>query len=310
MVSKYSKVGLIILSFVLVTTFYALYVNHTNIKDEKFESYRLGNIIDLWYFSNITKRQKLINNLHSFDRKNKDSFSIYLTKQNKLKYELGDYDKSKYFNEDFSSYYYDNVIFCVNNFHLNLRGMMEEYNQKHDNILFNQQFEDENHCVIHYRLGDVVTLGDVIDYKDLIQTIRDLEVKLSVIEIMDGGKNHHPVRLNSISTFKKTLFKEDTNSSEVIYNKFYSELKETFPDTKVIQSEKRTTDEDFFRMASAPILITGGGSYALTAAVGGKSRIIRTPSCKTLDFPSQGCRENLDIPKEGCNWKTYQYKML
>ena len=310
MVSKYSKIALLIISFVLTTIMYALYINYTNIKDKKFESYRLGNMIDLWYFSNITKRKKLLDNLHSFDRKNKDSFSIYLTKQNKLKYELGDYDKTKYFNEDFSSYYYDNVIFCVNNFHLNLRDMMKEYDQKHNNILFDQNFSDENHCVVHYRLGDVVTLGNVIDYNNLIQTIKDLKIKLSVIEIMDGGKNHHPVRLNSISAFKKTLFKEDTNSSQIIYHKFYSELKETFPDTKIIQSEKRTTDEDFFRMASAPILVTGGGSYALTAAIGSKSRIIRTPSCKTLNFPSQGSRENLVILKDDCDWKTYQYNML
>ena len=283
-------------------------MNKNNIKEGKFESHRLGNVIDMWYFSNFKEfGDKKISDINNFDTRKNDCFSYFLLKNKNIYKKPGDLNLVGYW----PIYYYQNIIKCIHNFESNLRSAMEEYDKLNNGILFSQKFKGNKHCVIHYRLGDVVTLGDVIDYKNIIDVIRDLEDEIDTIEIMDGGKNHHPVRLaQGFNTFKKSLLREDVKNSDIIYNNFYSDLIDTFPNMKIIKSEKKSADEDFYRMSSAPILITGAGSYAMASAIAGKSRIIRTPACKNLDHPKEGCIEEIKINKNNCDWKTYNYQML
>ena len=295
----------IILFLIIIFSFYIFYINNKNIKKGEFESHRLGNVIDLWYFSNFSKNK--IKDLNEIETRKNNCFSYYLIKNRNLSLEPENIN----FKGDWPIYYYENIIKCFDNFQINLRHTMEKYDKVNNGKLFNQKFSGEKHCVIHYRLGDVVTLGDAIDYNSIINVIEELKDKIDTIEIMDGGQNHHPIRLaQGFATFKKSLLREDVSKSSQIYNNFYSSLNQKFPNINVIKSEKRTSDEDFYRMASSPILITGAGSYAIAAAIGGNSKIIRTPSCKDLDHPKYGCLEDLVINKKGCDWKTYEYEML
>ena len=303
-----------IASIILILLCLKIFFYHNTLNsNEKFQSRRLGNVIDLWYSGSITKNSKILTELPTIDTVEKDSLSRYLIKNLKV-YQTLEKDNIKELYQEANNgcvtYYYKNIVKLVNNFSYNLVNILEEYDKINNNVLYEQNFEDENHCVIHYRLGDVVTLGDVIDYKDIIKSMKELNVKFSVVEIMDGGKSHKSNPFHNFKSFLNVLDNHEMKESEKIYQDFYQTLKKSFPESKVIQSVKRKTDEDFYRMASAPILITGGGSYAATAAIGGKARIIRTPACKTLDFPSKGCMENLEIPKNSCDWKTYQYNML
>lgn len=308
----------IIISLLIVSMFVYLFKENfeNRISSDKFQSYRLGNVIDLWYVCSRFKHPHRINSLKRKDPKNniKESLSQYLIKNLKIYQNTLEEENVKKLSDSvkntFLTYYYDKINLCVNDFHINLLQIMKEYDNLHNNILFNQKFQDENHCVIHFRLGDYVYLGDVINYQDIIDTMKDLKIKFSVIEIMDGGKTHKTSMFESWKSFKNNFGDKELKESEKISKKFYDSLRISFPESKIVQSEKRTSDKDFYRMSSAPILITAGGSYAITAAIASKARIIRTPSCKTLDFPSQGCRENLTISKNNCDWKTYQYTML
>ena len=295
--------GKIIIIFILTIVLYTVYVNSSNMATNKFESYRLGNVIDVWYFSKFSNEKK--KELKNFVTKKNECFSYYLINN------INRTEKSNFKPKGWGIYYYDNIIKFLDDFHIDLRKEMEIYDKKHNNILFDQKYESEKHCIIHYRLGDVVTLGDTIDYRNIIDCIRELSNEIDTIEIMDGGQSHHPIVMNEgIVNYKKSLFREDEKTSGKIYNDFYNNLKSEFKNMKIIKSQKRTTDEDFFRMVSAPILITGGGSYALASAIASKARIIRTPSCKNLDHPKEGCIKNIKIPKKDCDWKTYQYSML
>ena len=140
--------------------------------------------------------------------------------------------------------------------------------------------------------------------------MKSLNVQFSTIELMDGGKNHSGSMFSSFKSFKNYFSDTEVSESEKISNRFIEALEDAFPNSKVIQSQKRTSDEDFYRMASAPVLITAGGSFAITAAIGGNARIIRTPACNTLDFPSKGCGTEMTLPKSDCDWKTYRYEIL
>lgn len=291
-----------------------------SVSSKKFESHRLGNVIDRWYLQTNIPDKFYIESMHDKDPKNKESFSHYLMK-NLKKYtpEFDNYYKNKLkeIDKSFLIYHYERINLFVNDFHINLRTIMKEYDNLHNNFLFKQDITDENHCIIHYRLGDYVTLGDVIDYNYIISAMKELNINFSTIELMDGGKNHNTLLIdNFINMFKNsksnfTIFKhKEINESEKIAKDFYESLKENFPHSNIIQSDKRTVDEDFYRIASAPILITAGGSFAIAAAIASKSRIIRTPSCECLDFPSKGCIGNLTVIKNNCDWKTYQYTIL
>ena len=48
-------------------------------------------------------------------------------------------------------------------------------------------------------------------------------------------------------------------------------------------------DSDFYRMAYAPLLVTGAGSFAITAAAANSgARHVRTPGAANLNFPDKG----------------------
>ena len=304
-----------VLLIILIITLTVVF-SKSEISSDKFNSHRLGNVIDQWYtsskFPDTGNYQKMIQK--DPPNKDKDSLSQYLI-QNVREYDdMLNSDTKNILKQQvkggFLSYHYDRIILCVNDFHYNLNNIMKEYDNIHNNVLTNQHFEDDTHCIVHFRLGDYVSLGDVIDYNYTIDAMKNLNKTFSVIELMDGGKSHKSTMFSSFSGFKNYFNNHEISKSEQISNDFIEKLKQTFPSSKVIQSEKRSPDEDFYRMSYAPILITAGGSFAITAAIGGKSKIIRTPSCKTLDFPSKGCENDVIIPKNQCDWKTYQYKML
>ena len=303
------KIKLLILLVIIIVFKGLFYLNSLN-KSKKFESIRLGNVIDLWYTGSYFGEKKILEELNDIDGiRNKNSLSRFLIENTKIKNKSLEQKTLEILNksamkEGAITYYYDNIILCVNDFHKKIKFMMKKYDDFNKNILSNQKFKDENHCIIHYRLGDYITLGDTLNFEDIIRELKLLDMKFSAIEIMDGGKDH------TTYNFFKGLYNNEKSISEKIYNNFYTSLTKNFPDIDIIKSKKRTTDEDFYRMSVAPILVTAGGSYAAIAAIAGTSRIIRTPSCKTLDFPSRGCRENLIVPKKGTDWKTYQYTML
>ena len=300
---------LIISLLILVFCIYAYSVHNKNTLDGTFESYRLGNAIDLWYFSNfenLSKRKS--KELSSFPTKKNNCFSYHLINNRSLINKPKNIDLKG----EWPIYYYDNITKCLDNFQFNLKQMMSRYDSLNDGKLFSQNFNSDKHCIIHYRLGDVVTLGDAINYTSIINVIEELKEKIDTIEILDGGQNHHPIQVvDGVKVFAKGLLRSDVSTSSKIYNDFYKSLNDKFPNINVIKSEKRTSDEDFFRMVSAPILITAAGSYAIAAAIAGDSKIIRTPSCKDLDHPKYGCLEkDIQLDKKYCDWKTYQYEIL
>jgi hypothetical protein len=301
---------LVIVSVIIVVT------STNNISDAKFNSHRLGNVIDQWYtsakFPDSGNYRKMIEK--DPPNKSKDSFSQYLIR-NVRTYEntISSVNRNtleRQVKGGFLTYYYDRIVLCVDDFHSNLSKIMQEYDEIHNNVLTKQAFNGPSHCILHFRLGDYVSLGDVIDYSCTIDAMQKLNIPLSTIELMDGGKSHNSPMFSSFQGFKNYFSNNELSESEKISSDLIQALEAAFPESKIVQSEKRTSDEDFYRMAAAPILVTAGGSFAITAAIGGSSRIVRTPACKTLDFPSKGCGSQMTVPKTGCDWQTYSYKML
>ena len=63
-------------------------------------------------------------------------------------------------------------------------------------------------------------------------------------------------------------------------------------------------DGDWFRIALAPLLITAAGSFAVTAAIAGHGRQVRTPAAGNLNFPDREVRAEEELAP---NWRTYAY---
>ena len=56
---------------------------------------------------------------------------------------------------------------------------------------------------------------------------------------------------------------------------------------------------------TTPMLVTAAGSFAVTAAIAGHGRRIRTPAAANLNFPDRATREEEVMAP---NWRTYSYE--
>lgn len=301
---KFKYFGLLIILTLL------LLVSNKKTTRKDFDTYRLGNFLDAWYFSKIGSQERKKQFTYLIEKNsNKKSLGGFLSENKNLLEEIKEKEKKIKLVEEseknWASYYYKNIEICLENYSKNLQFILTKFDSENKNQFKNQKYTSKNHVVLHYRLGDYILLGDCIDWRCLILEMKKLNIDFDTIELMDGGKVHNPFTL-------KTFFssKDVKSESEKIQREFYENLKKEFPNSNIIYCDNKGGDMDFFRMLMAPILITGGGSYAIGAAIGGWSKIIRTPACKTLDFPSQGFLEPFKLNKKDCDWKTYSYTML
>ena len=93
-------------------------------------------------------------------------------------------------------------------------------------------------------------------------------------------------------------------SSEV-QQRLEDALRAAAPSARIVRRAAFSTDADFFRAAHAPMLVTGAGSFAVTAAIAGHGHQIRTPAAANLNFPNRGGLAEGAVL--AANWRTYTY---
>jgi hypothetical protein len=81
-------------------------------------------------------------------------------------------------------------------------------------------------------------------------------------------------------------------------------LRAAVPSATFVRHSPLSIDADWYRLALAPMLLTGAGSFAVTAAIAGVGKRIRTPAADNLNFPDRATREEELIAN---NWRTYTY---
>jgi hypothetical protein len=154
-------------------------------------------------------------------------------------------------------------------------------------------------CVIHYRLGDFITLGQCIDPISIIDACISLPIKPTIFYILDGGSTHGG-----------NTNLDPTQSLDLV-KKLSDLLSSKFPDSRVVVAPKGSTDDDFFQITAASNLVTTGGSFGILGALSSYATSIRTPACKNTNFPQQGKQNPRKITAGDCpDWRLYDYEML
>jgi hypothetical protein len=194
-------------------------------------------------------------------------------------------------------YSYSGIGVMMPQLRIDLRRVLHDYAQAYDPSLSVQSFVGgDSHLVVHYRVGDILLAPEteqVISPASVARAVADLQP--TVVEILDGGTRHLDfgsfagkaaglgdaarAAKQCLDPFQKCRnLGSDQNSSLEFTQLLIDAIAAAVPSATVMRSPKRSVDADFFRMAHAPLLVTGIGSYAIAGAVAGYARGIRTPA--------------------------------
>jgi hypothetical protein len=272
-------------------------------------SERLGNVIDSWYFGSLGAGPPLAH-LISLSCGMETCFARFLATQLGA-ISVGAEQSRAAFREagrhkSWGLYSYPTIGTLMPQLRHDLRAAMKAYAARHDPALVAQEYEGgRRHLVLHYRLGDFVTNGWCVPPADVARAAAALDP--SVIELMDGGVRHlDQVDGYSASPHRpnRTRQRQALALSATLQRELEAALRAASPAARVVRSPTTSIDGDWFRCAHAPLLVTAAGSFAVTAAVAGHGRQIRTPASENLNFPNQGVRASEQMAP---NWQTYVY---
>tara|TARA_B100001250_G_scaffold352431_1_gene325185 strand:- start:666 stop:1547 length:882 start_codon:yes stop_codon:yes gene_type:complete len=284
-----------ILLVLLITIVYlkSIYKNTTSLND--FESHRIGNLIDSWYFGSLgsTERIKHFNEIQQ--KCGKQSFGAFLKLGEGVSF-LQPRIKNILVNESnkiWALYNYDNIKLAMPNIRTDLCERFDMYiRTKRPHLISDIAFSSKD-LTIHYRLGDFVKLGQTIDISSLVVACKRFNVQFSNIYILDGGKSHD-------------TSKEDMTNINIKYEELLKQLYSAFPSSTVREISGTDSDEDLYIMSKSPYLVTAAGSFAICGAILNRHGYIYTPASKSLNFPYKGLSPESQI---AYNWHTYAYSI-
>lgn len=209
--------------------------------------------------------------------------------------------------DSWGMYSYPTIRLLMPNLRHDLRAAMRQYASRFDPSLARPTYEGgASHLVLHYRLGDFVTNLWCVPPADVAAAAAAL--RPSIIEIMDGGVRH----LDQVDGFSsaskhanRTRQQQALRLSAELQTDLEAALRAALPAVRITRSPSASIDADWFRIAHAPLLVTAAGSFAVTAAIAGYGRQLRTPAAENLNFPDRAVRPEEDIVEN--QWRTYFY---
>ena len=156
-----------------------------------------------------------------------------------------------------------------------LRSSLHALVQSFKSAVVQQEHQREGICIIHYRASDFLEeLHDIdpaADAAAIVAAVRTMPTPPKRFELLDGGITQHLCAGECGSSFTQILERA---------------LRRAFSHVAIARVIGGTPDEDFVRMATARMLIIGGGSYATFAALASSGEV-RMPRC-VLRFGEEG----------------------
>ena len=269
---------------------------------------RLGNVIDSWYFAGLGSGVALAH-LMSTTCTMATCFAKYLATQSTVT--ANDAQREAALREttlhsSWGLYSYATIRHVMPQIRHDLRGAMRRNAAAYDPSLARQRYDGgDSHLVIHYRLGDFVTNSWCIAPADVAAAAAALSP--TVVEIMDGGMRH----LDQVDGYSagphranRTRQQYALRLSSELQGELEGALRAALPSARITRTPPASIDADWFRIVHAPMLVSGAGSFAVTAAIASHGREVRTPASDNLNFPDRGVRP---VETLAANWRTYSY---
>lgn len=176
-----------------------------------------------------------------------------------------------------------------------VRRYAEEYNPK---LL---QLTGPGHCVVHYRVGDVSDYRErwpnsTINPRSLARVVSNFYPQPTTVEILGGGAGNH---VNNDENKAKSL---------AMLKELEDSIKEMLPSARVSVNFTGSADQDWFKLATAPMSVISAGSFGATAAIAGLANQVRSPACSNILAPQRwDWREPPSVIRKG--WQTYAFEI-
>ena len=272
-------------------------------------SERLGNVIDSWYFASLGVGPRVAS-LVAMSCGLETCFARYLSsRMGRVSASASQAEAAKQEaqqHESWGLYSYPTIRTLMPQIRHDLRAAMREYAEQHDPALARQQYEGgASHLVVHYRLGDFVTNRWCVPPDDVAAAAAQLEPR--VVEVMDGG-THHLDQVDGFSASphraNRSRLQQAARMGSDLSGALEAALRRAMPTARIVRHTPVSADADWYRIAHAPLLVTGAGSFATTAAIASHGAHVRTPAAANLNFPDRGTRAAEQLAP---NWRTYAY---
>ena len=197
----------------------------------------------------------------------------------------------------------DVVALCASIMGSDLRKMLKRYAKQHDRRLLSPP--GPRKCIVHYRVGDFLSFTQVPAPRSVAEAIASFDPPPTSVELLSVGGQHFPDWNSGNSTDPNTSDAETDSISAVslqLIHQLLRNVRELLPNATVRQAPARPPDEDFYRMALAPMLVVGVGSFGISGALSATGRV-RSPAAKNLyqPWPDQPVR----TVRPG--WTTYNF---
>lgn len=241
--------------------------------------YRLGNELDLWLSGNPNSR---LHRLLFMSNSRKSGFVKYLREQ---KCELPKQSIPLIDGHCHMLMKYEHFEHRIKELHFDLNYHLHAFMGK-KKVLYTK-----DQCVVHVRTGDFLK-----DYRMGVLFLTTHHITNSVREfnptsilLLDGGKQHM-----------------DTSSTTLIDTQRYADLFEELSKIAPVQRSHQGADEDFYTMSLADYLVTGQGTFAISAAISNEKGQVRTPGLSLLGF-TNGTEDMQPVEKQLTDrWRTYK----
>lgn len=163
---------------------------------------------------------------------------------------------------------YERILDVIDPITESLRFALHEFASRRGLV---KDDNDLDTCVIHLRLGDFFqfTGGFIVSPLDVIRALSKLPRIPKHFEILNSGLFHNTDAIMQSMTTQTLSLLEDT-------------LTAMYPDATVHFIRDTSVDDDFYRAVNAPMLVTGLGSFAMTAAIANRNFRL-TPALSKLN---------------------------
>lgn len=262
--------------------------------------YRLGNILDRWYSVNLCHAlrtcdestvKKLSGELRSMtSRAPVHSFAYFLMHHtpriSMIPKDLNSTFSSSIFAKKYDwfwIYFFPAVSEVSDSFSTTVSHSLQEYVKTVSPAwAFRGSWFDKNTCVVHYRLGDMLSHSHFLDPQAFAEQIH--------LWILKEGLKVDTFHLLTSGSLSFRANPNELIGSHSLFQSFVETLKRLFPSSEMIQDDSGSPDEDWFKMVAAPMLATSHGSYAISAAML-NTGYRASPALEISNFPGCGSRD-------------------
>lgn len=157
------------------------------------------------------------------------------------------------------------------------------------------------HCTVHFRVGDLISYGrmwglepKIIAPASVAAAVASFSPHPTSIEILGGGMDHDSTPAEQVKSL-------------AVLESLEREIEAKIPGAAVFTDFNGSADEDWYKMASSPMLVFAVGSFAETAAVAGQNNSVRSPACKNMMYANETNKDEETEIRPG--WTTYAYEM-